>query len=199
GVALPGHLAASAVVRLAADPEAFALQLRRPVPQEPSARARRGTAFHAWVERYYGAAALVDVDALPGADDEAGDDAELAALQARFLASEWASRTPVAVEVDVDTPVGDVVVRCRIDAVFAEPDGAVVVVDWKTGRPPRDPAAVRARDLQLAAYRLAWSRRTGVPVEQVTAAFVHVGTGETIRSSADVGALASALEAAQAG
>ena len=199
GVAMPGHLAASAVVRLAADPEAFALQLRRPVPQEPSARARRGTAFHAWVERYYGAAALVDVDALPGADDEAGDDAELAALQAHFLASEWASRTPVAVEVDVDTPVGDVVVRCRIDAVFTEPDGTAVVVDWKTGRPPRDPAAVRARDLQLAAYRLAWSRRTGTPVEQVTAAFVHVGTGETIRSSADVGALAAALEEAQAG
>lgn len=199
GVALPGHLAASAVVRLAADPEAFALQLRRPVPQEPSARARRGTAFHAWVERYYGAAALVDVDALPGADDDAGDDAELAALQARFLASEWASRTPVAVEVDVDTPVGDVVVRCRIDAVFAEPDGTVVVVDWKTGRPPRDPGAVHARELQLAAYRLAWARRTGVPVTRVSAAFVHVATGETIRSSADVDALADALEAAQAG
>ena len=199
GVVLPGHIAASAVVRLAADPEAFALQLRRPVPQEPSARARRGTAFHAWVERYYGAAALVDVDALPGADDEAGDDAELAALQARFLASEWASRTPVAVEVDVDTPVGDVVVRCRIDAVFAESDGTTVVVDWKTGRPPRDAAAVRARELQLAAYRLAWARRTGVPVDRVSAAFVHVGTGETIRSSADVAALARALETAQAG
>ena len=198
-MALPGHLAASAVVRLAADPEAFALQLRRPVPQEPSARARRGTAFHAWVERYYGAAALVDVDALPGADDDAGEDAELAALQARFLASEWASRTPVAVEVDVDTPVGDVVVRCRIDAVFAEPDGGVGVVYWKTGRPPRDPAAVRARELQLAAYRLAWARRTDVPVERVSAAFVHVGTGETIRSTADVDALAGALEAAQAG
>lgn len=199
GVALPGHLAASAVVRLAADPEAFALQLRRPVPQEPSARARRGTAFHAWVERYYGAAALVDVDALPGADDDAGDDAELAALQARFLASEWASRTPVAVEVDVDTPVGDVVVRCRIDAVFTEPDGTVVVVDWKTGRPPRDPVATRARELQLAAYRLAWARRTGVPVERVSAAFVHVGTGETIRSTADADALTGVLEAAQAG
>lgn len=199
GVALPGHLAASAVVRLAADTEAFALQLRRPVPQEPSARARRGTAFHAWVERYYGAAALVDVDALPGADDEAGDDRQLADLQARFLASEWAERRPVAVEVDVDTPVGDVVVRCRIDAVFAEPDGSTLVVDWKTGRPPRDAAAVRARELQLAAYRLAWARRTGVPVERVAAAFVHVGTGETIRSSADPAALAETLAAAQVG
>lgn len=198
-VGLPAHLAASAVVRLAADPEAFALQLRRPVPQPPSVHARRGTAFHAWVERYYGSAALVDVDALPGADDDAGADAELAALQARFLASEWASRTPVAVEVDVETPVGDVVVRCRIDAVFAEPDGGALVVDWKTGRPPTDPAAVAARELQLAAYRLAWSRRTGIPLERVQAAFVHVATGETIRSDADPASLVGALAAAQAG
>ena len=161
--------------------------------------ARRGTAFHAWVERYYGSAALVDVDALPGADDDAGADAELAALQARFLASEWASRTPVAVEVDVETPVGDVVVRCRIDAVFAEPDGGALVVDWKTGRPPTDPAAVAARELQLAAYRLAWSRRTGIPLERVQAAFVHVATGETIRSDADPASLVGALAAAQAG
>ena len=146
-------------------------------------------------------AALVDVDALPGADDDAGQDAGLAALQARFLASEWASRTPVAVEVDVETPVGGVTVRCRIDAVFAEgegPDGRVVVVDWKTGPPPVDPAAVRARELQLVAYRLAWSRRTGVPVERVAAAFVHVASGETIWSTADVDALDGAL-AVQAG
>jgi len=140
----------------------------------------------------------VDVDALPGADDDAGADAELAALQARFLASEWASRTPVAVEVDVETPVGDVTIRCRIDAVFAEPDGGALVVDWKTGRPPVDPAAVAARELQLAAYRLAWSRRTGIPVERVQAAFVHVATGETIRSTADPAALVETLAAAQA-
>lgn len=211
GVALPAHLAASAVVRLAADPGAFALQLRRPVPQAPSVRARRGTAFHAWVERYYGSAALVDVDALPGADDDAGDDDELAALQAKFLASPWAARSPIAVEADVETPVGGVTVRCRIDAVFAEPDGPdgpdgsdgsdgrVVVVDWKTGRPPVDPAAVTARELQLAAYRLAWSRRAGIPVDRVAAAFVHVGTGETIWATADPGALEGAIAAAQAG
>lgn len=181
-VRLPAHLAASAVVQLAADPARFARQLRRPVPLEPSARARRGTAFHAWVEAYFGAAALVDLDALPGADDETvADDLDLAALQTRFLASEWAARTPVAVEVDVETPVGDVVLRSRIDAVFPERDGGVVVVDWKTGRPPADEHAVRARELQLATYRLAWSRRSGLPLEKVSAAFYYVATGETVR------------------
>src|SRR5665647_3115559 len=157
GVTMPGHLAASAVVHLAADPDAFALQLRRPVPLPPSTQARRGTAFHAWVEAYYGAAALVDVQSLPGADDETvGDDADLAELQATFLASPWAARTPLA---------------------------GVVVVDWKTGRPPTDLEVVRARELQRAAYRLAWSRRSGIPLDRVSAAFFYVAIGKTVRPS----------------
>ena len=180
-VALPAHLSASAVVRLAADPAGFALQLRRPVPLEPSTRARRGTSFHAWVERYYGAATLVDVDAMPGADDDSvGGDVGLITLQQAFLASPWAGRSPLAVEVDIETPVAGVVLRSRIDAVFAEGDG-VVVVDWKTGRPPSDPVVLRTREIQLAVYRLAWSRWKGVPLDTVQAAFFYVGSGQTVR------------------
>ena len=74
-------------------------------------------------------------------------------------------------------------VRSRIDAVFVEPDGGVVVVDWKTGRPPTDLEVVRARELQLAAYRLAWSRRSGIPLDRVSAAFFYVATGQTVRPS----------------
>ncbi|WP_199424626.1 ATP-dependent helicase [Actinotalea solisilvae] len=187
-VALPAHLSASALVRLASDRDAYALQLRRPVPLAPSTEARRGTAFHAWVEQYYGAAALVDVDALPGADDATADPLDLEALRATFLASEWAVRTPSAVEVDVETPVGGVVLRSRIDAVFPEPDGGVVVVDWKTGRPPTDAAAATTRELQLSVYRLAWSRWTGTPLEKVRAAFFYVATGTTVRPERLLGA-----------
>ena len=187
--ALPGHLSASAVVRLAQDRAEFARQLRRPVPLAPSTSARRGTAFHAWAESYFGAAALVDVDALPGADDESvADDPDLAALRTAFLGSPWARRSPVAVEVEVQTTVGGVVLRSRIDAVFAEPDGGVVVVDWKTGRPPSDPDSIRTRELQLAVYRLAWSRWKGVPLERVDAAFYYVATGETVRATERLGA-----------
>jgi len=181
-VPVPAHLSTSAVVRLAEDRDAFALALRRPVPLAPSTVARRGTAFHVWVEQYYGAAALVDVDALPGADDDAvAPDEDLVSLRERFLASPWAGRTPIAVEVDVETPVGGIVIRSRIDAVFAEADGGVVVVDWKTGHPPTDPATQRTRALQLAVYRVAWSRWTGVPLDRVRAAFFYVATGETVR------------------
>lgn len=187
-VALPAHLSTSAVVRLASDPQEFALALRRPVPAAPSTVARRGTAFHAWVEQYFGAAALVDVDAMPGADDASvAQDEELAALRERFLASSWARRTPSHVEVDVETPVGDVVVRSRIDAVFPEPDGGVVVVDWKTGAVP-GPEAMRERSLQLAVYRLAWSRWSGLPAELVRAAFVYVAHDVTVRPDALPGA-----------
>ena len=35
--------------------------------------------------------------------------------------------------------------------------------------------------MQLAIYRLAWARLMDVPVEQVSAAFVIVGTGEVLR------------------
>jgi DNA helicase-2/ATP-dependent DNA helicase PcrA len=35
--------------------------------------------------------------------------------------------------------------------------------------------------VQLAAYRLGWSRLTGVPVEQVSAGFHYVGAKETVR------------------
>jgi DNA helicase-2/ATP-dependent DNA helicase PcrA len=186
-VELPAHLSASAVVRLAADPQAFALALRRPIPLEPSPQARRGTAFHAWVEGWFGAASLVDVDALPGADDDSVRvDADQAALRAAFLATGWADRTPLEVEVDIETSVAGYVLRSRVDAVFADPDrpdvpGAVVVVDWKTGAPPSDPVQVAARELQLAVYRLAWSRWKGTPLDHVGAAFCYVGVGRTVR------------------
>lgn len=186
-VELPAHLSASAVVRLAADRGEFARALRRPVPNRPSPQARRGTQFHAWVEGFFGAPSLVDVEDLPGADDDSVPvDAGEAALRAAFLATPWARLEPTAVEVDVETTVGGYVLRSRIDAVFPDPDrpgehDAVVVVDWKTGAPPTDPAATAVRELQLAVYRLAWSRWTGTPIGRVSAAFCYVGAGRTVR------------------
>jgi DNA helicase-2/ATP-dependent DNA helicase PcrA len=183
-VELPAHLSASKVVALAADPDGFADRLRRPLPQPPQPAARRGSAFHAWLERRYGAAALVDLEELPGAADDADADADLELLQQRFLASPWAQLVPEAVEVAVETPVAGVIIRGRIDAVFRyeTADGPRWdVVDWKTGPPARGEAEQHARAVQLALYRLAWSRLQGVPVEHVRAAFFHAATGETVR------------------
>ncbi|MBE7160259.1 MAG: ATP-dependent helicase [Williamsia herbipolensis] len=179
-VALPQHLSVSELVELDTDQAAFARRLRRPMPFKPNRLARRGTAFHAWVERRFGATRLLDTDELPGAADESTDaDADLAALREAFLASPWAARTPTEVEVPFETVVGDTVVRGRIDAVFTEPDGSAIVVDWKTGALP-DAAHRASLQVQLAAYRVAWSELSGVPLDRVRAAFHYVRPGVTV-------------------
>jgi DNA helicase-2/ATP-dependent DNA helicase PcrA len=177
-VPMPGHLAVTDLVALARDPLALARRVRRPLPTRPAPLARRGTAFHAWLEERYGGERLLDLDELPGAaDEDAAPDSELALLQERFLGSAWADRSPDEVEVAFETVVGGVVVRGRIDAVFTDPEGGWTVVDWKTGDPPRDPSAAA---VQLAAYRLAWAELSGTPVGQVRAAFHYVRQDRTV-------------------
>ena len=180
-VPLPSHLSVSALVTLRRDPAELARRLRRPMPAAPAPQARRGTAFHAWLEERFGAAKLVDLDELPGSGDEfAAPDGALAELQAAFLAGEWADRQPAEVEVPFETPLGPLTLRGRIDAVYADPDGGFEVIDWKTGPPPSG-AELAAAAVQLAAYRLGWARLTGVPVERVSAGFHHVAAQVTLR------------------
>ena len=180
-VALPDHLSVSQLVMLRRDPQGLARTLRRPMPSHPDPYARRGTAFHAWLEQRFGAGRLLDVDELPGAaDEDAAPDDALAELQEQFLASAWADRAPVDIEVPFATVVAGVVVRGRMDAVFGDSGGRYDVVDWKTGRRPSG-VDERAAAVQLAAYRLAWAELAGVPVERVRAAFHYVRDGETVR------------------
>ncbi len=180
-VSLPGQLSVTQLVALRRDPEGLARALRRPMPAAPNPYARRGTAFHAWLEQRFGADRLLDVDELPGAADaDAAPDEALAELQARFLAGEWADRVPVEVEVPFATVIAGLVVRGRMDAVFARPGGRFDVVDWKTGRQPVG-AEAEAAAVQLAVYRLAWAELAGVPVDRVGAAFYHVRDGVTVR------------------
>ncbi len=181
-VPLPAHLSVSQLVLLRRDRHALARALRRPMPVAPNPYARRGTAFHAWLESRFGAVRLLDTDELPGAADaDAAPDDQLTELQERFLASEWAARTPVEVEVPFTTVVAGVVVRGRMDAVFADPGGRYDVIDWKTGRLPEAGAAAQAAAVQLAAYRLAWASLAGVPVDLVRAGFHYVRAGVTVR------------------
>ncbi|SEO72143.1 ATP-dependent helicase [Trujillonella endophytica] len=180
-VPLPSHLSVSALVTLRRDPAELARRLRRPMPAAPAPQARRGTAFHAWLEERFGASRLLDLDELPGSGDElAVPDSSLADLQEAFMAGEWADRQPVEVEVPFETPLGPLTLRGRIDAVFADDDGRFEVIDWKTGPPPAG-AELAAAGVQLAAYRLGWARLTGVPVERVSAGFHHVAANLTVR------------------
>jgi DNA helicase-2/ATP-dependent DNA helicase PcrA len=184
-VTLPDDLSVSDIVELDDRPEALARRLHRPLPRRPAPATRRGTAFHAWLEQRSTARSLLGPDDLPGAGDgDAGPDeaassesAELAALQQAFLASSWAAREPVAVEVPFELVLGAHLVRGRIDAVYARPDGGHEVVDYKTGARPTGAAAAAAA-LQLACYRLAWSDLSGVDDDAVSAAFLYVRDGD---------------------
>ncbi|HEX2133494.1 MAG TPA: ATP-dependent DNA helicase [Actinophytocola sp.] len=180
-VTLPPSMSVTQLVELAADPDALARRLRRPLPFPPNPTARRGTAFHAWLEKRFGSRALLDLDELPGsADADAAPDADLDALKDAFLASSWADRVPHEVEVPFTCDVAGISLRGRMDAVFADPDGGWTVVDWKTGALPPDDD-LRALTVQLAAYRLAWASLSDTPVDRVRAAFHYVRQDHTLR------------------
>ncbi|HUO39335.1 MAG TPA: PD-(D/E)XK nuclease family protein, partial [Mycobacterium sp.] len=195
---VPQQISVSSLVELSRDPVAAATRLRRRLPARPDPNALLGNAFHDWIRRFYGGQRLFDLDDLPGAGEHGADAEALARLQEAFTASSWASRTPVDVEVPFEMAIGDTVVRGRIDAVFADPDGGTTVVDWKTGEPPDTAEALQQAAVQLAVYRLAWATLHDCPPSSVRAAFHYVRTGRTVRPDTlpGVGELAGLCESA---
>lgn len=178
---LPSHISASTLVELREDPDAVMQQLRRPLPRRPGSAARKGTAFHAWIEEFYGSGGMLDLGEYPGgADAHVDETLGLKEMAAIFEQSEWALREPAAIEAPIETKIGSIVVRGRIDAVFRDADGGWDLIDWKTGRPPA-PDRRSAKAVQLAVYRLAWSRLKDVPLEKVRAAFFYVADNLVVR------------------
>jgi DNA helicase II / ATP-dependent DNA helicase PcrA len=173
-VELPPTLSATALMRLSSDPRGLARDLVRPMPRRPSAAARFGTRFHAWVESNARQQQLLDPTDIPGAADEGiGDDEELRELCRAFAEGPFGNRVPHQVEAPFALVLARQVVRGRIDAVYAEGEG-FRVVDWKTNQEQT------ADPLQLAVYRLAWAELAGVPVGSVAASFYYVRSGDLV-------------------
>ncbi|WP_431522693.1 UvrD-helicase domain-containing protein [Microbacterium esteraromaticum] len=181
--------------------------LGRPMPERPYTQTRIGTLFHAWVEQRSGLVgahsdpegALWEIDAdapdtsapfgemvAEGASD---DERALAQLRETFERSEWAGLQPIAVEIEIDFAFGGAtdarghIVICKLDAVYRREDrgGRIEIVDWKTGRAPRNAEEREERMLQLALYRLAYHRRFGVPLEEIDVALYYVADDLVIR------------------
>lgn len=174
-VRLPTSLSASQLISLNQDQDLFLKSLVRPMPRKPSGAADRGTAFHSWVETFYGNRTLFDAENLLGAmDDEIYTDAELSKLKQAFEAGPFGARTPKSLELPFALVLGGRTLRGRLDALFAgtsddpsAPD-RWLVVDWKTGTPGS------ANSLQLSIYRQAAAQALGVPDDCVEAAFYYV-------------------------
>jgi DNA helicase-2/ATP-dependent DNA helicase PcrA len=173
-VALPSRMSTSTLVALHEDPAELALNIRRPMPRGQDQYSRRGTAFHLWVERQFTDAATLFGDEYLDYLDPLDDDSKLEDLKAAWLKSEFANRTPARVEVPFETTIGGVLIRGRIDAIYADGDG-FQVVDWKTGSKQLGKSA----QVQLAMYRLAWAKLSGCDISKISAAFHYVPTGIT--------------------
>jgi DNA helicase-2/ATP-dependent DNA helicase PcrA len=173
-VALPTRLSTSTLVSLHEDPQALALNIRRPMPRGQDQYSRRGTAFHLWVEREFTDAATLFGEEYLDYLDPFDEDSTLESLKASWLKSSFATRTPVRVEVPFETTIAGVLIRGRIDAIYSDGDG-FQVVDWKTGSKKLGESA----RVQLAMYRLAWAKLSGCELSKISAAFHYVPTGVT--------------------
>ncbi|MEK0371397.1 UvrD-helicase domain-containing protein [Corynebacterium mastitidis] len=178
-VELPGELTASDLVSIKADPAQFARRQRRPVPFKPNSFAKRGTAFHEWLEERFGGAGLLDEDQLPGLGEPEVTADEVRALKEKFLASRWAERTPAYVEHPFEVTLGAAVVRGRVDAIFPDAEtGGWLIVDWKTGMPPATREERRAAEIQLAVYKVALGELLGT--RRIRAMFHYVALDRTL-------------------
>lgn len=181
-IVLPTRLSVSTLLYLADDPQELALRLRRPMPNHIDKYARRGTEFHLWLENHFKQPSLISMDELfnQGLMAQSDEDAPLDQLQKAWLASKWADRQPVAVEVGFETMIDTTLIRGRIDAVYQISDQQYEVVDWKTGK-VKSGEDLASAAIQLAMYRLAYAKLKNIPIENISAAFHYVIDNQTVR------------------
>jgi DNA helicase-2/ATP-dependent DNA helicase PcrA len=170
---LPVRIPASRFKDFVSDLPALVERYRRPMPQKPYKQTRNGTLFHSWVEARFGLEHLTeDLDS----EDNDNVDLELQSireLKANFERSRWATLKPLEIEREIQVTIEENTFICKLDAVFETATG-VEIIDWKTGKKPKSVEDAQLRALQLALYRLAYSRFTGRPVDQIDASFYFV-------------------------
>ena len=188
-LSIPERIPASKFKDYINDPEGVAKALRRPLPEKPYRATSLGTLFHSWVEKRASLDGSQDtLDAHPGEldgfDSFGVTDAELEVLKATFERSQWAHREPVAVEIEINVPFPTTTIVCKIDAVY-EIEGSdgqrFEIVDWKTGKAPKDAKDLELKQYQLALYRTAYAQLKGIPEENIDAVFYFVQDDVVIR------------------
>jgi DNA helicase-2/ATP-dependent DNA helicase PcrA len=196
-VEVPVRVSASAFKDFVNKLPEVAERYRRPVPTKPYKSTRTGTLFHSWVEQTFGLTTLTTDDLLD--DDFDQHDSEelgpeesftaeqhnldqaqkLQELQENFASSRWAKLQPLEVEREIQLTIGAHTFVCKLDAVFQQAD-RIEIVDWKTGKLPEGAKDLADRALQLALYRLAYSRFTGIAEEKIDVCLYFVDSNKEI-------------------
>lgn len=166
-VELPVRIPASRFKDYISDLDGLAQRLLRPMPPKPYGQTRSGTLFHAWVEQSYG----LEVEEFN--EQVTGDFVGIEELKKNFANSKWAGQIPVEVEREIQLTVGAHTFICKLDAVFKTERG-FEIVDWKTGASPSDEIDLALKTLQLALYRVAYSRFANISVEDISVSFYFV-------------------------
>jgi DNA helicase-2/ATP-dependent DNA helicase PcrA len=155
------------------------------LPRRPSSAARRGVEVHRRIE-------LFNRGKVP-LDDFAEDSYDLGPPEVEspgtrpweaFLQSRFATDKPMLIETPFDLRLGSSTVRGRIDAIYSPTPDHWEIVDFKSGRPSKIPAAM----VQLEAYAIAavevpfTSKRPNV----IDVTFAYLGGGlATVSERAD--------------
>ena len=169
-VELPTRIAATRFRDFITSPNELAQRYRRPIPLKPMAAAAAGNVFHSWLESKF-SQVVKDVSG----DDDFSLDSEIydlvdfsdeqapeialqdvtQKLRQTFESSQWAKKEPTSVEEEIQVKIGQQIFICKIDAVYQDGD-LIEIVDWKTGKKPKDAEDESLKALQLALYRLAF-------------------------------------------
>ncbi|MBT8212716.1 MAG: ATP-dependent helicase [Acidimicrobiia bacterium] len=144
------------------------------LPRRPAEWLRRGTEVHRQIELYNRGVvpfedAGEDTYDLTAADDSEGGPGAFEV----FSSSRFAATRPALIETPFALMLGDAVIRGRVDAVYGGDD--FEVVDYKSGKPSKDPA----RRVQLQAYAVAAEERAlGLdPPNEFPVTFAYFGGG----------------------
>lgn len=177
----PVRIPASAFKDFIYDLPKVAEKYRRPIPEQPYKQTMAGTLFHGWVEAHFGV--LSGSDELDAIEVPAQDEATtktVEELRAIFEKSRFAQMKPFAIETEIQVTIRGNTFICKLDAVFETEDG-YEIVDWKTGKPPVTEVEIAQRALQLALYRMAFTRLHGVSPEKVGVCLYYVAEDLEIR------------------
>lgn len=160
----------------------------RPMPLRPYRRTRTGNLFHEWVERRANTQ-LGTALTLSGVDFDGSDatrlEEDLQVLVEQFERSRWADLQPIAVELEITLPFAGQTLVCKLDAIYCDESVApprYEIVDWKSGRPPKNDEERSVRFLQLDLYRHAYARWSGIDPSQIDVTLFYVAEGQELHT-----------------